>query len=62
MVAAVVGVLAYVYLARCVTLLAERRRYVRQDNGSSEAYSLGEAYVLWLVFGPLGAHRCPSMR
>ena len=59
-VAAVVGVLAYVYLARCVTLLAERRRYVRQDNGSSEPYSLSEAYVLWFVFGPLGAHRWPS--
>lgn len=56
-VAVVVGILAYVYLARCVTLQAERRRFVRQDNGSSVPYSLGEAYVLWLLFGPLGAHR-----
>jgi hypothetical protein len=56
-VAVVVGILAYVYLARCVTLLAERRRFVRQDNGSSVPYSLGEAYVLWLLFGTLGAHR-----
>lgn len=56
-VAILVGILVYVYLARCATLLAERRRFVRQHNGADAPYSLGEAYVLWLLFGPLGAHR-----
>jgi len=51
------GVLTYLLVARSVTVVAERRKDLRLYNGSDTPYSVSEAYVLWLLFGPLGAHR-----
>ena len=44
-------------LSRYVTVLAERRKDLRLYTGSGAPYCLSEAYVLWLFFGFLGAHR-----
>ena len=42
------GVLAWVGAGALVTKGAERRRLVRQWNGSATPYSVAEAYVIWL--------------
>ena len=54
------GVLAWVGVGAAVTKGAERRRLVRQWNGSAAPYSVAEAYLVWLLFGLLGAHRCAA--